>query len=403
MQPPLVHFFRTKTSLNGRKPVSRGNHSVRTLYVSFVPLDTQSGIVGHISSILQMFCANSGAVDVICPRGANGHIRQLASRVEIAAKGDGVIGCGLTAMRALSRIMKEEYTAVAAPAVKTPFLIPIVLLARLRGCAVIYDMQDLVPEITFALAETPTGTRHLYGALCSVAERVLVRSSALIVCTAEGAVEILSHRYPNAAKRSVIMYNAHSLAATSTARKEPTDEDFQIVYLGGLQPLVRGLEVQLKALALLRAEGVEARLTVISPETPGQFGKMARNLGVEHAVAFTGFLPRADAHAVVSQCHVAIMNQVPYAVPSKFFECLSLGVLTVTRSDCPDLARFVGPELTFDGSAEDLAKLLARIIPRYSMLAASQAARLKDVLEYADACALRAETQIARLIGGCCA
>ncbi|MBA5637140.1 glycosyltransferase family 4 protein [Duganella sp. LX20W] len=145
-------------------------------------------------------------------------------------------------------------------------------------------------------------------------------------------METLRGSVPSAAPAAVA-------ATAGTARPHPPT----LAYLGTLDRS-RQLPLVLDALALVRRRYPTARLLLIgSSPTPSDLDELrahAARIGVSEAVTFTGWLPSAEAQALVADADAAV-SYIPrgklfdVSSPTKLLEYMALGIPAI-GNDTPD-------------------------------------------------------------------
>jgi glycosyltransferase involved in cell wall biosynthesis len=119
-----------------------------------------------------------------------------------------------------------------------------------------------------------------------------------------------------------------------------------LAYLGTLSAQ-RRLEMLVDMLKLIRLHGIEAKLLLVGdgqrPEDRLRLECRAGELGIHEHLEITGFLPRSEALARVSQAQVCLSPFFPTPIlrstsPTKLVEYLALG-LPVVANDHPEQRR----------------------------------------------------------------
>jgi glycosyltransferase involved in cell wall biosynthesis len=137
---------------------------------------------------------------------------------------------------------------------------------------------------------------------------------------------------------------AHGIAAQSSAPAEasaPANEPL-FAYLGRLVP-TKGVHVLLEAVRMLRARKIPARLRVIGkgPEQPA-LERRAKDLGLNGAVEFLGYLPRERADLELARALAVVMPSVGGEVFGLAAAENMLSGRAVVASDLGALAEVVG-------------------------------------------------------------
>ncbi|NWK43822.1 hypothetical protein [Ralstonia pickettii] len=112
--------------------------------------------------------------------------------------------------------------------VHSAFNVIFALPAYLIGKCVITDVHGVVPE------ETRTENKQLKACVMSIAERVAVYRSAMLVCVTRRMAEHLRHKYPKSAESIVLPVFDQGLLE-SRYEREPSGDALSVIYAGGLQ------------------------------------------------------------------------------------------------------------------------------------------------------------------------
>jgi glycosyltransferase involved in cell wall biosynthesis len=206
-----------------------------------------------------------------------------------------------------------------------------VLLKKLKGAKLIFNVSDLWPESAEKLGLI---TNRFLLDITTRLEEYLYDSSSLITGQTRGIVQNISQRFP--AKKVHWLKNGVDLAAYKDL--SPTDpswrrengfreEDFLLLYAGILGH-AQGLEVILKAASLLKDHaGIRFLLVGAGPERDHLL-KMKSELSLEN-VFFVDSMPRQQLLKVICSVDAAIIplkkiDLFKGAIPSKIFENLAL-------------------------------------------------------------------------------
>jgi len=251
------------------------------------------------------------------------------------------------------------------------------LLAFAVGRPVIYDMQDPVPESFVALFgrrfSKPLVALVSWWLLLS--EAVICRVASIVCVVSPGMRTMLAARH-NLRDKLFLFPNAHTIHAASSARfAQPT-----IAFAGGLQPLFRGLEIQVDALALPAAR--KFRLLIAGEGERAWLERRIAQTGVGDRVSVLGFLSPAEVQQLWEQAHLLVVENLSYGLPSKLFEAVSAGVVVVSPAASADVNAVLGDgALTFDGSASGLAEALDSAWAQLDQLRVKQCRNTKAFLQ----------------------
>ncbi len=169
---------------------------------------------------------------------------------------------------------------------------------------------------------------------------------------------------------SVVSNTPRTDGAASPAHagaQPPVRSYLQLVYAGFVQE-GRGLETAVRALPLAHARGVDVRLRVVGDGTyMNQLKALVRELRLERAVEFTGWVSPADVTRHIEQADIGVIPHPKHAhtdttIPNKLFDYMA-GAKPVIVSNAAPMERIVRAEacgLVFvAGDAESFAEQLA--------------------------------------------
>jgi glycosyltransferase involved in cell wall biosynthesis len=218
---------------------------------------------------------------LLSPRGLLGFLAALARSVGPAV-----------------RVLREQRPdAVYVSTVTVPLWL---LLARLGGCRVVCHVHEAEEAL-------PRPLRLLLGAPLLLAHRVVANSGV--------SRDLVVRDLPPLARRTRLVDNGvpgpprTAPARTGTARAVPA-APVRLVLVGRVSPR-KGTDVAVEALALLRAQGVQASLTLVGGVFPGyewfeqQVRSRAAELGIDDRVTWAGVLP--DVWAALEAADIALV------------------------------------------------------------------------------------------------
>lgn len=147
------------------------------------------------------------------------------------------------------------------------------------------------------------------------------------------------------------------------------DNKLRLIYAGLLNPS-RGLDVAIRAVALLASKGVPIELTVIGTgKAEADLHALARTLKCEESVIFRGWIDSKHIPAEVARADAGIVphrrcSHWDNTIPNKLFDYMAAG-LPVLVSDARPTARIVSKTecgLVYENSsAESMAEQIARL------------------------------------------
>lgn len=139
-------------------------------------------------------------------------------------------------------------------------------------------------------------------------------------------------------------------------------DGFHLLWVGRHVP-GKGVDLLLDATRLLRREGMPVRVTFVgSGPTRDASARRAKQLGIEDAVSFRGFVTECELDELYATSHAFVLPSVSEAMNRCVLESLASGTVAVT-SDLPHLRELldgvgaVTPARTPDALAGTLRKL----------------------------------------------
>jgi len=259
--------------------------------------------------------------------------------------------------------------------------LPLALTAAVLGkhyrIPVVFDMAENYPAmLEDRLLYTPTGffgrlARH--PGTARFIERCTLRLvDHTIVVVEESGDRLIQAGYPR--ERVTVVGNTPRVDQWDVGDvlqdDRPGNRRMGLVYLGNLDG-IRGLDVSIQAMSLLKKEGQDTALTVIG-DGPSMvmLRKMAEDYDVSDRVEFVGRLAlndereRARVNTIMRQSHIGLIphfatESCNTTVPNKLFDYMIMG-LPVVVSDMKPTARIVHQEdcgeVFKDRDAGDLAR-----------------------------------------------
>ena len=250
------------------------------------------------------------------------------------------------------------------------------LAARLRGRPLIYDMQDPVPESFVALfaKQLPRWVASVGHAWLLWSESIICRLAAIICVVSPGMRQLILARRDVAEKLFLFPNLYAGTPAPRTESETPT-----IVFAGGLQPLFRGIEVQIEALRLPLAQ--EFRLILAGEGERAWVEEYITRSHLSDRVQLLGFLSAADVSRLLAQAHFVVIENLAYGLPSKFFEAVAAGVVVISPRGATDVNAILGDAaIVYDGSAASLASALRPAWQNLSLLRERQRSSVERFL-----------------------
>lgn len=241
------------------------------------------------------------------------------------------------------------------------------LLLRLTGKRVIYDLHD---PVLFSLPEVfgKGPLMRIALQLVGYSERLIDRAATSTIAASPSAVNLYKQRLWRGPIK--LGYNVrHGSIGDSEAQDIRKRFGWQnatiVIYIGGLQRGVRGLEQQVAAVIEARRRGAPIVLLLVGFKMLGFRDTLLERLGeklvTDGALRIVGDVPPAELAGILGQCDVAVSSEpVGYLMQSKYFDYLSNGVRVVAADDGRDLIQAFGSLVdTYDGTVTGLANYLA--------------------------------------------
>lgn len=183
------------------------------------------------------------------------------------------------------------------------------LVHKLTGTRILYDLNDLAPEVYVSRFGAPSGSR-MHRALLFF-ERLSCRAADVVVTVSESCVDLIGERDNVPAFKLFNVPNSPDLARFQAldlpATREP-DSVFRIGYVGVVGPQ-EGVDLLLEAMRALADDlGSEnVHCTVIGDGIIDELRAQASDLGLDDVVTFTGRMPWGEAMRVLSACDVGVV------------------------------------------------------------------------------------------------
>ncbi|MFJ4716336.1 glycosyltransferase family 4 protein [Streptomyces sp. NPDC088785] len=185
--------------------------------------------------------------------------------------------------------------------------LPALWLKR-RGARFVFDQHDLVPELY--LSRFGRGKDLLYRAVCAL-ERRTYRAADIVIATNESYRDVAVRR---GGKRPEDVFVVRSAPAIERFQPVPAETELKrgkphlLCYLGVMGPQ-DGVDYALRALAKLRDEFGRTDWHAVFVGSGDAFDAMvelARTLGLDDQVQFTGRIPDADLVRYLSTADVCL-------------------------------------------------------------------------------------------------
>jgi glycosyltransferase involved in cell wall biosynthesis len=179
----------------------------------------------------------------------------------------------------------------------------------------------------------------------------------LVICNSEATRTEITSMVPVSRGRTMVIYNGKDWSKYRTDRSDHRRDTLRrspiaLVVIGRLSHR-KGQDVAIRALAELKAQGCQARLTIVGSAFEGNEGiwseliSLATSLGVLDQTRFKGF--QQDIRSILAETDIAIVPSRIEPFGTVAAECMAAGLLTIV-SDVQGLTEIVEPDrngLTF--------------------------------------------------------
>lgn len=183
------------------------------------------------------------------------------------------------------------------------------LVHKLTGVRILYDLNDLAPEVYVSRFGARSGS--LLHRVLLFFERKSARYADLVVTVSDSCVDLISERDRIPRSKIVNVPNAPDLARFASLdlpAERPNDGVLRIGYVGVVGPQ-EGVDTLLLAVRRLCDEMGESqvRCTIIGDGIIDQLRQQARSLKLDGVVTFTGRMPWAEAMRVLWESDVCVV------------------------------------------------------------------------------------------------
>lgn len=232
-------------------------------------------------------------------------------------------------------VVRDIPLALTAAVVARWFKIPLLLDLAENYPAMLEDRLLYTPTSAFGrIARNPW--------LAGVVEKTVLGMVDHIIVVVEESRDRLLRMGVDAA-RITIVSNTPPIdrwqgAETGTA--QAADDGLHLVYLGNLDGS-RGIDTAIRAVAVIKAQGRQARLSIIGTgPNIDQYRELVRSLGVSEQVAITGRLEFSKVEAIMGQANVGLIPHYGTGawnttIPNKLFDFMSMGKPVIVSSVRP--------------------------------------------------------------------
>jgi glycosyltransferase involved in cell wall biosynthesis len=203
---------------------------------------------------------------------------------------------------AVALSLRHRYEAVLID--NTPdFLVFVAFVARWRGARIVFELFELTPELT--AARLRLDRTHPALRIARWIERLATGWADHLIVVSQQCKDILVERGVDAARISILP-NTPLTRAIASADQTTSEPDFLVTHCTLVERY--GVQVAIRALALLRRDWPDLRLRVLGDgEYKPVLIELARELGLDDRVIFRNFVPWSEAMAEIRQSALGIV------------------------------------------------------------------------------------------------
>ena len=218
-----------------------------------------------------------------------------------------------------------------------PELLPIAIIAKVRGFKVIYDAHEDTPRQVFHLHWIPRWMKPLVAVWSFALEKV----AGMLFNGIVTANETIYSRFP--ARKTIIVRNYPRIDQSWTPRDDYMQRPPKIIYVGGLTE-ARGLYEMTRAIGIVNQEQ-PAQLILGGSFHPRLLEHAISQLPECRYVQYAGWLSQEEVKAQLKKCRIGLVilkpeRQYLHASPTKLFEYAAAG-LPIVASDLPPSRAFI--------------------------------------------------------------
>src|SRR5213083_521049 len=244
------------------------------------------------------------------------------------------------------------------------FLLWAALPAKQRGAKIVFDMHEIFPEFVAAKFRNPVGALAAW--LARRIERWARRRADLTITVNRPIDELLAARPAGGTKpeRRLVLHNTADPAdyGDTPPSSSAAGPRLELIYHGTLVRFY-GLDVAIRALARVRQDGLDARLTILGdgPER-ASLQRLATSLSLD-TVAFESPIPQPELPARLARCAAGVVptrldGMTRYSLSNKLVDYVHLGI-PLLAARLPSYLRYFGEDMLWyftPGDPNDLAR-----------------------------------------------
>lgn len=199
--------------------------------------------------------------------------------------------------------LRHRYTAVLVDNLPD-FLVFVSFVARWRGARIVLEMFELTPELT--AARLKLGEKHRMLRWARWIERLATGWSDHIIVVSQQCMDILVGRGVDPGLISILPNTPPTAILTPKTESAASNSQFIVTHCSLVERY--GVQVAIRALALLRTKWPELRLRVLGEgEYKSALVELAHEMKIDDRVVFRNFVPWSQAMAEIRQAAVGIV------------------------------------------------------------------------------------------------
>ncbi len=326
----------------------------------FIPAVERGGVERNLINLSKGFLSHGYAVDVLFCRGGSAFLDQLPKDVRqvrlISEAFDqragwltkGRTGVSLVSLGGLWGYMRKARPSAVIAMQSSALAVWVWLLAGKPSRLIVRE------------SNTPTAAlqRRNIRALATLAMKRLsyLRADA-VVANSQGAATDLARLLHTAQSNVRVIYNPTYDLTIATRGQQPVEHpwfqsrDIPIILSIGRLVEQKNFGTLIRAFALLRKQGVRARLVILGEgHQRTTLENLARELGVDNDLALLGFV--TNPYAYLSRATIFALSSLYEGLPNVLIEAAGLNI-PIVAMDCPSGPR----EILLDGKAGLLVAL----------------------------------------------
>lgn len=256
-----------------------------------------------------------------------------------------------------------------------PLMLAAIIVARISGKKVIFDMAECYPEMYRSVAEygsdSPINRLLKSPVAADFYEKICLRSCDHIFVMIEESRDRLIKKGISPEKITIVS-NTPVISKSSIVAKKHNGETLRIVYVGFITK-IRGIDLLVKAVSKFIANvdgGKEIKVDIIGTGgAKAEIINLVSDLGLESHVHVHGWLEHDEVKNIMSKANVGALtyrfcSHWNHTIPNKIFDYMAAGLPVLTTNVIP-IARIlnsVGCGLTTTtGDIDEIAANLIRL------------------------------------------